>query len=124
MSSKKIPARCPVCGAENVVTEVSCATCDTHIRGSFTLCKVCALPPDLYEFTLTFLMARGSIKEVEKLLGISYPTVRNRLDQVLQHLGVNTRHSYKAERIEILKKIENGELTAEEAVNLLKGEES
>ncbi len=110
-----------MCGAKNVVTEVSCTACDTHIRGEFELGKIATLPPDLYAFTLSFLAARGNIKEVEKALGISYPTVRNRLDKVLAHLGLQSESAAKVNRMEILKKLEMGEVSPEEAVELLKG---
>lgn len=121
MSTKRIPAQCPVCGAKNIITEVSCHTCDIHIRGEFGLGKLATLPPDLYDFTLAFLGARGNIKEVEKALGISYPTVRNRLDKVLEHLGLSAVSAPKVNRLEILKQLENGEINSEEAVELLKG---
>ena len=64
MSKKRIPAQCPVCGAQNIISEVSCTICDTHIRGEFGLGKLATLPPDLYDFTLAFLGARGNIKDV------------------------------------------------------------
>ena len=95
--------------------------CDTHVRGEFQLSRILTLPPDLFEFTMSFLAARGNIKEVEKSLGISYPTVRNRLDKVLQHLGLQTETHARVNRGEILKKLEDGEISAEEAVELLKG---
>ena len=121
MKKKAIPGRCPVCGEINLITEISCSKCDTHIKGQFDLCRICNLPPELYEFTIHFLMARGNIKEVEKRMEISYPTVRNRLDQVLQHLGVVSEPEVKVNKLEILKKVETGEITPQKAIELLKG---
>jgi len=79
------------------------------------------LSSDQQEFVEVFLVARGNIKEVEKQLGISYPTVRKRLDEVIQGLG----YAPQAERLkreEILEAIEKGEISAKEGIALLKGD--
>jgi len=79
------------------------------------------LPADLQEFVLVFVRCRGNIREVEKELGISYPTVSKRLDLVNELLRGGTKEGKKMGRTEILTKLERGEITAKEAAELLKG---
>ncbi len=81
------------------------------------------LPADMQEFVVVFLRCRGNIREVEKELGISYPTVCKRLDLVNELLGPkgNGRGGKVMGRGEILGKLERGEITAKEAAELLKG---
>jgi hypothetical protein len=84
------------------------------------------LPLDQQEFVEVFIKCRGNIKEVEKELGISYPTVRGRLEAVIENLGYRPEPIPKTDpevarkRKEILDALNNGEITAEEAVALLK----
>ncbi len=80
------------------------------------------LPEEMREFVLIFLRCRGNIREVEKELGISYPTVCKRLDLVNELLAGKAKPSGKRlSRGEILAKLEQGEITAKEAADLLKG---
>jgi hypothetical protein len=81
------------------------------------------LPEELREFVLIFLRCRGNIREVEKELGISYPTVCKRLDSVNDFVAgkSNGQTSKRLTRGDILEKLEQGEITAKEAANLLKG---
>jgi len=120
----KTPDRCPVCGEELTITKLACYHCHTKIEGDFALSRFCRLPADHLEFVEVFLKCRGSIKDVERELGVSYPTVRNRLDTVLQALGYSSGKSdLPAEderRQDILDSLERGELSAEEASRLLR----
>src|SRR5687768_829680 len=79
--------RCPVCGDELAVTRLHCGTCDTQIEGRFQLGRFQRLSADQLAFLEVFVKNRGIIKDVEAELGISYPTVRARLDEVLRALG-------------------------------------
>ncbi len=119
----KTPAACPVCGGEYEITRLTCQKCESELGGHFTGCDFCHLSNDEIRFVLTFLKCRGSIKDVEKDLGISYPTVRSRLDAVLERLGLKTTASseeLKEERRRILDRLEHGEINAEQATELLK----
>ena len=71
-------------------------------------------------FVEVFIKNRGNIKEIEKELGISYPTVRNKLDKVISDLGHTVKKSSVNQK-EIIEKLRNGEITKEEALKLLKG---
>lgn len=123
------PSRCPVCGGELSVVSLSCDNCHTELSGRFSPCKFCSLEEKHLKFVETFLRCRGSIKEVEKALGVSYPTVKNMLDAALTALGFDERADLRAvreeeEKNEILSRLANHEIdvdTAIEALNQLKG---
>lgn len=121
---RQLPGQCPVCGERMNVTELHCPRCDVTIRGNFELCSFCSLPPDMKEFVEIFLKCRGNIKEVERELGISYPTVRNRLEKVIALLGYNVDETdweeVAEERRNILSRLRAGEISSDEAVKLLK----
>lgn len=120
---KKIISQCPVCGGELKVTRLKCAQCDTMIENDFTLSRFDYLSADELSFTETFIKCRGNIKEVEKELGISYPTVRTKLDGVIKKLGFEEEAGQDEEMLRretILKALEQGEITAEEAIRRLK----
>lgn len=118
---KKVISRCPVCHSELTVARLKCDSCDTVIENSFKLSKFDYLSDEELYFTETFILCRGNIKEVEKALGISYPTVRSKLDAVVKKLGYETEADEQtAKREEILRALENGEITAEQAIAQLK----
>lgn len=119
----KAPSACPVCGGQYETTRLTCVKCESELCGHFTGCDFCGLSNDDALFVLTFLKCRGSIKDVEKELGISYPTVRGRLDAVLERLGLKSSASadeVREERRQILSRLENGEINADQAAELLK----
>lgn len=89
------------------------------MNGQYRLNKFSYLPKELLVFTEVFLKNRGNIKEVERELGISYPTVRRMLDQTIQSLGYQTTET-TLQIHEILDRIEKGEMTVREATELLK----
>lgn len=131
MSTKnyKAPAQCPVCGSAMRVTGLKCASCGTELKGSFTPCRFCALEEKHLRFVEVFLRCRGSIKEVERSLGVSYPTVKNMLDAALAALRLDEDPALQEvrkeeDRAEILSRLSQGELDVDAAVaalNQLKG---
>lgn len=122
--NREVIGKCPVCGKEMEVTRLSCNYCNTTIEGTFTLCKFCRLGDEQKKFAEIFIKNRGNIKEIEKELGISYPTVRNKLEDVIQALGYSPKvTTVNIDKKAILEKLKNGEISPEEAVKLLKGEE-
>ncbi len=78
---------CPVCGDEMLVREYRCRGCGVALRGAFRRCEVCALPQELVHFVNVFLEAEGSFRNVERRVGISYPTVKARLASVNARLA-------------------------------------
>lgn len=116
-SNKKLVTRCPFCSGPLAIARLTCGACDTQIDSTLPVPAFFRLPPDLQDFVLIFLRCQGKIRDVEKELGISYPTVCKRLDVVNELLGNNTpRRARKG----ILEQLERGEISAAEAAELLK----
>src|SRR5579871_416271 len=84
----KILARCPVCEAMLGISELACGRCQTRIHGAFDPCRFCRLTPEHLSFVELFLRCEGNLSRVGEELGISYPTVRNRLANALVALGL------------------------------------
>lgn len=121
--SNPIIGNCPVCSSNLKVTELSCNKCKTTIKGDFKLDKFSYLSDEEKYFVEIFIKNRGNIKEIEKDLGISYPTVRRNLDQVIEALGYNVKsEEAKIDKKDILEKLSRGELSSEEALELIKNE--
>jgi hypothetical protein len=114
---------CPVCDAGLTIAELHCRACGTTLRGEFAAsrCAFCALPEEQLKFLELFLRCRGNLRDVERTLGLSYPTVRARLDAVLNGLGygAETPAATPDERREILEALNAGRLTPEEAIAML-----
>jgi len=122
-SAYTILTKCPVCGDNLEVTDLHCNQCSTHYEGHFKLDKFNYLTKEQKSFIEVFLRCRGNIREVEKELNISYPTVRGKLDDVIQSLGytVNDPGNVPVNKKEILDQLSKGEITYEDAVKLMKG---
>lgn len=124
MVERRVPGVCPVCGARMSVTRLHCAECDTAIEGRFAMCKFCYLNAEQRDFIETFIRCRGNIKEVERELGISYPTVRSRLDAVIQALGYRVESEPESRvddsKRKVLEALNKGEISAEEALKIIK----
>lgn len=120
---REVIGRCPICTSSLSVTELSCHTCSTKIQGHFDLCQFCRLPEEQRAFALTFIKNRGNIKEIEKELGISYPTVRNKLDELVYALGFAGTKAPAIDKQEVLRQLADGEITKDEALRKLSGAE-
>lgn len=119
---KEVIGNCPICGDELFVTRLSCNTCNTNIEGDFSLCKFCKLSQEEKQFIEVFIKNRGNIKDIEKEMGISYPTVKGKLDSVIKSLGYDTKDEPASiNKKEILDMLNDGEISSEEALRLLKG---
>ncbi|EYE89353.1 hypothetical protein Q428_02635 [Fervidicella metallireducens AeB] len=117
----KIISKCPVCNSRLFATRLKCKKCETIIENEFELSKFAYLSYEQLNFIEVFVKCRGNIKDVEKELGISYPTVRSKLDDVISALGyIPARTKEENNNLDIITKLENGEITAEDAINLLK----
>jgi hypothetical protein len=121
-----IPARDPVSGSRLYVSELSSEDGSVTIRGRFRVPRVSQIDRHHQDFLETFLRCRGVISSVEKELGISYPTVRARLDSLLEALDLEPvkpakRKSEDSElKRSILEQLENGTISAAEAKEKLK----
>jgi hypothetical protein len=120
---RKILEHCPTCHADLTITELHCDACGTQVRSRYTPCPFCALTEEQQTFLLLFLRGRGNLKDLEKTLGISYPTVRAKLDELIDALPEAIPTSAGApltRRRTILDQLQSGALTADQALDLLR----
>ena len=116
------PRECPVCTSQLVVTGCGCPECGTGISGAFRMCSYCGLSDDELEMLRVFLVSRGNMRELEKHLGVSYPTTRQRFADLLTKLGLEepAAATRKADRDKVLADLAAGRLTVTEAEALLR----
>jgi len=120
------PTRCPICSGKLIVTQVACEECGVAIQGHFVPNRFAQLDEEQLQFLEVFLRNRGMLAGVERELGISYPTARNKLDALLLALGLTPAtaqdlNGHLAEqRRQILDLLEQGAITAEEAARKLR----
>ena len=107
---------CPVCSSNLKATRLSCNTCGTVIENDFSLSKFEQLNQDQLAFVEIFLKNRGSIKDVEKEMGISYPTVKAKLNDVIKAFGYNVEEEKINSSRSIIDELERGEITPDEAL--------
>ncbi|MGV3464860.1 MAG: DUF2089 domain-containing protein [Heyndrickxia sp.] len=117
-------SECPVCSKQLKITKLQCTHCQTTIENVFEISSFASLSKEQLNFIEIFLKCRGNIKEVEKELGVSYPTVRGKLDDIISSLGYSTTKKMETDRKKVILMLEKGEITAEEAISILNGEES
>lgn len=125
-----IPTRCPLCRGEIAVTRLYCRDCDTTIEGRFTSGPFGQLTPEQVNFIVTFVRCEGKITRMEDEINLSYPTIRNRLHDVIRALGYEPGVSEEPaglserDRQRILEDLDAGKISAEEAMRLLKETEA
>jgi hypothetical protein len=116
----RAPSDCPVCGDQLAVTRLGCGSCGTELVGFFASCEFCSLDARETEILRVFLTSRGNLREVEKHLGVSYPTARLRFSELLQKLGLSGEpESAPLTRDQVLSEVAAGALTPAEAARLL-----
>jgi len=139
--------KCPVCGGDLVVTRLSCPSCETIIEGSFQpvggslqgsfspdqlkwLLPFSRLNNEQMQFILTFIRCEGRFNRMEEELGLSYPTLRNRMNDILRAMGYEPSRDEApaapplptpAERKRILDDLDKGVINLDEARRRLKG---
>lgn len=119
---------CPICGEALEVTKLHCRHCDTGIEGHFALGRFHSLSPEQLRFAETFIRCEGKINRVEEELGISYPTVRARLHELIRAMGYEVKEEPSParkpiDRQTILAELARGAVTAEEAARKLAGQQ-
>ena len=82
---------CPVCSGELAVTRLRCGSCGTTLEGDFSVGRFGRLNRDQHALLESFLRSRGNLREMERELGISYPTVRSRVEALVRALGFGPR---------------------------------
>ena len=120
-----VPGACPVCGQEMIVTRLHCRNCDSALEGRFELGRFYRLNREQLHFLDTFIRSEGKLNRVQEELGLSYPTVRNRLHEAIRALGYKVRDEPSLspeQRKGILDDLADGKITSEEAIQLLQGD--
>ena len=122
-----VPNRCPACSGELAITRLRCQTCGTEVTGSFSMGRLANLREPHATVIELFLRARGNLKDLERELGLSYPTVRARLEEALAAAGLErpasppmSESERRAQRTVILEALESGEIGAADAVARLR----
>ncbi len=120
----QLPGECPVCGGDMTVTRLHCRECDTTIEGRFVSGPFANLSPEQLEFVEIFIRNEGKITHMEGELGLSYPTIRNRLHEVIRAMGYEpgggSETLTEEERRKILEDLSLGNISSEDAMAKLK----
>jgi hypothetical protein len=121
MPKHAMPTRCPVTGETLEVTRLRGPTSGVVIEGEFLPNEFALLDGEALEYLRLFVKVRGNLKEVERMLGVSYPTVRARFDAMVRALGYEVADESADARGDVLAALERGEIGAEEATRRLQG---
>ncbi len=124
-----VPNHCPVCGRELHVTRLACGHCGSTLEGSFELPRLARLTPKHQQFIELFIRLEGKLNRVQEALGISYPTAKAQLHEVIRALGYEPLSGEEMRqkvitperRRQILDDLAAGRITSEEAIHMLQG---
>jgi hypothetical protein len=117
---RRPPLNCPVCNERLALTRLSCPACDTELSGGFATCEFCVLSNEDREVLRVFLASRGNMKDLERHLGVSYPTARARFDALLVKIGIDRPATAPSQtRVELMEQVARGEIDIEEALKRL-----
>ena len=116
---RRPPINCPVCNERLALTRLSCPACDTELSGGFASCEFCALSNEDRDVLRVFLASRGNMKDLERHLGVSYPTARARFDSLLGKIGIDRPAAPSPTRVELMEQVARGEIDIEEALKRL-----
>ena len=125
---RKLLEHCPACAGDLVVTQQTCHSCGTMIVGEFTPNIFSRLSPENLHFLELFVKNKGNVKEMEREIGMSYWTIRNRLNEIVEALGFENKDvepiidekAQRQSRQDILARVDSGEIDVNEAAKLLK----
>ena len=127
---KTLPGKCPICGENLTVNRLHCRNCDTTIEGQFSLGTLELLSKEQLAFAETFIRCEGKLNRMEKDTGLSYPTLRSRLTDLIRAMGYEVGQEEPAptpsgisdeERRSVLDDLAGGKISSEEALKLLQG---
>jgi hypothetical protein len=118
--TRPVNSDCPYCGSTMVVSKMSCGHCRTAVEAAFPMSRLSTLPVEHQKFIEMFVLAGGNLKEIAEQVGVSYPTIRSRLDKVIEVLRGEIA---KTRRVQgnVLDAVEPGKTNAETAAKLIKG---
>lgn len=140
--ARDVISTCPVCEGELAITRLHCRSCGTALEGEFGVGRFGRLSREQLALLESFLRSRGNLKDLERELGISYPTVRGRVESLLRALGLAdgdapvpteddepaaadapnpTTDDAAEERRSILERLARREISADDAAEALRG---
>jgi hypothetical protein len=114
----KIPNRCPACEGELMIHTLKCNNCGTVVEGAYALSRFLLLEEELLRFCELLIRFRGNLKDVCSELNISYPTARNRMNDLIRALGFSVEEP-REKNMAILEKLASGEITHAQALEML-----
>lgn len=112
-------SNCPYCNGDFVIKEVECQGCKTQIKGNFKVNRFHMFKSEDLYFIEIFLKNEGNIKLMEKDLGVSYPTVKSRLKNIVNILGYKSQSSDSEKKVRILNSLSSGEIDVKQAIKNL-----
>ena len=115
----KLTAKCPCCSSSMEIEKLRCTACDVAVEGHIPIPRLARLPAEDREFVELFVRSSGSLKAVAEKMGISYPTIRSRLNRVIQALE-REEETERSVRHRILDEVEQGKISVDEAVRRLR----
>jgi hypothetical protein len=119
-TTRRPPSNCPVCNHRLATTRLTCPDCSTELSGAFTSCEFCVLTEEDRDLLRVFLASRGNMKELERHLGVSYPTARARFDTLLSKIGIDRpAPAPSPSRVELMEQVARGEIDIDEALKRL-----
>ena len=121
----RAPPDCPVCGGRLATTRLGCGSCGTELSGAFRACSYCGLADDELEMLRVFLVSRGNMRELERHLGVSYPTARQRYADLMVKIGFESARergtgSEPSDREQVLRDLAAGRIDVDAAEALLR----
>jgi len=120
---RKILENCPSCGSDMLVTRMSCPSCGTVVMGGWAPCRFCRLSPEHTRLLEALVRSKGNAKEMARELDTSYWTIRKQLDDLIEAMGFEPPlpepEDTSDARIDILDRLDRGEVSAEEAVSMM-----
>ena len=116
---RRPPLNCPVCNEKLALTRLTCPSCSTELSGGFSTCEFCVLSDEDRDVLRVFLASRGNMKDLERHLGVSYPTARARFDSLLSKIGIERPAAPVPSRMELMEQVARGEIDIDEALSRL-----
>ncbi len=116
------PTECPVCHHDMLITRMACRNCGSALEGRFGLGRLFQLTPEQRHFVEIFIRCEGKLNRVQEELGLSYPTVRARLEDVIRAMGYDLASPEDVSeegRRDVLERLARQEISADEALELM-----
>ncbi len=110
---------CPYCGGAMRVTRMSCGTCQVNITAEFPMARLAGLPVEHQRFIEMFVLAGGNLTQIAEQVGVSYPTIRSRLDKVIEALRGEIGKTQRL-RGNVLDAVDPAQGNAAEAAKMIK----